>query len=138
MATFIQAVTRFGPRIAPEPSVNVTELSRRLSDTTGQRRGEAIRVLLELQDALLFYQQAGRSVQIPGIGVFRPGIRGDGRIRTHYRPDAELAGALDNLSTFRGVIQNQENIGLTSQEFKAIWDKTYPDDPLELPRLQAA
>ena len=109
------------------------ELSRRLSDTTGQHRGEVLRVLLEIQDAILFYHQDGRGVRIPGLGIFRPRIKGTGRIRVLFRADPELAGTLNNLKTFRGEIINAENIGLSMVDFKTLWDDEFPDDPLELP-----
>ncbi len=138
MAEFIQAVSKYGPRIVYGPNVELDELVERLADTTGQRRGEVMRVLLELESTLLFYNRRGRATIIPGIGTFRPVVRGDGTVRMRYRPLGRLIGKLRIRELFQGEILNEENIGLGFEELKALWDAEFPEDPLEPPRLQAA
>ena len=68
MAQFIQAVSKYGPRIVAGKNVQLRELTERLADTTGQRPGEIMRVLMELERTLLYYNRLGRGVEIPGIG----------------------------------------------------------------------
>ena len=86
---------------------------------------------------LLYYNHDGRTVEIPGIGSFQPLIQGDGRIRVSFRPAAAYLNALDNLKRFEGEIANAENVGLSPQGYKALWDAEHPEDPMEMP-LQAA
>jgi len=34
--------------------------------------------------------------------------------------------------TYHGEIVNRERIGLSNEEYKALWDADHPDDPLEI------
>ncbi len=138
MASFIQAIVKFGPKIRYGEKVGLDELVERLADTTGQRRGEVMRVLFELEATLLFYNRRGRAVDIPGIGGFRPIIRGDGSMRMRYRPEHRLITQLRIRELFAGQIDNEQNIGLTPEQYKELWDAEFPEDPLEPPRVQAA
>jgi hypothetical protein len=45
--------------------------------------------------------------------------------------------SIDNLKLFEGEILNAENIGLSPDAFKELWDAEHPEDPMELP-AQAA
>jgi len=132
MATFIEAVTKYGPRLRRQPTIRLERLAARLADTTGLRPSETMMVLLELRAALLHYAQLGTSLELPGLGFFRPIVKADGRIRLLYQPDTSLLGQLDDLRTFRGEIENRENIGLTPAQYKALWDAEHPDNPLDL------
>ena len=94
-----------------------------------------MRVLYSLNDALVHFNQAGRIVEIPGIGSFQPTLKGDGRIRVRYRPDREYLSALDDLQRFEGEVLNRQNIGLSPADYKALWDAEHPGDAMELPAL---
>ena len=137
MATFIEAYTQYGPRIAGGNPAQSRDLTRRLADTTGQHRGEIMRVLYSLQDSLLHFNREGRSVELPGLGSIQPVLKGDGRIRVRFRPDSEYLRALDNLKLFEGEILNAENIGFSPEAFKELWDAEHPDNPMELPARAA-
>lgn len=137
MATFIEVYSQHGPRIVAGQRAGSKQLTRRMADTTGQHRGEILRVLLALLDALVYFNREGRTVEIPGIGSFQPVLKGDGRIRVQFHPTADYIHEIENLKDFEGEIRNSENIGLSPEGFKEIWDAAHPDDPMELPRLAA-
>ncbi len=137
MSTFIEVYTQLGPRIVAGKRAGTKDLTRRMADTTGQHRGEVMRVLYSLLDALIYFNREGRTVEIPGVGSFQPLLKGDGRIRIRFRPDNEYTIALDDLKRFEGEVINAENVGLSPEEFKALWDAEHPEDPMELP-LRAA
>ena len=136
MARYIEAVARLGPRIEPQPNVHLRELAQRMADTTGQKLGEILRVIVEMGDCFTHYHVEGRAIVVPALGTYRPLIKGDGTFRVHYRPDAMLLKSLNATDAFRGQIRNAENIGKSSQELKALWDRQHLDDPLELPALK--
>lgn len=138
MATFIQAVAQYGPRLKRLPRVRLDEMAIRLADITGVRKGEVTRVLYELQAAMQHYHRRGASVELMGIGTFMPTMRSDGSIRIVFRPDRAILKAMGNPVVYEGAIVNRENIGLSPDEYKALWDADHPDDPLELPILVAA
>jgi hypothetical protein len=133
MATMIEAYVAYGPKLKRKPTVRLDELSERLADTTGLRPSQVMMVLLELKASLLHYNRRGAALELPGIGTFTPGVKGDGRLHILYRPDRSLIGALDNPQTFLGEIANRGNVGLTPEDFKVLWDAEHPDDPLDLP-----
>lgn len=133
MATFIQAVSKYGPRLQRRPKVELKELAIRLSDVTGMRKSEVIAVLLELQSAIEHYVRQGAPVELPNIGTFTPSLRTDGRIVVLYRADIELRKELGSVARHDGQVLNRENIGLEPEDYKALWDAEHPDDLLELP-----
>jgi len=137
MATLIQAYSEFGPRLKLLPRARLRELTRRLSMASGVRPGEVMLVLNELQDALLDLGQHCTPLEIDGVGSFTPSIRGNGELRINYRPDRALMVAFGSLKAFRGEIINRENIGLSPEGYKQLWDAAHPEDPLDLSTVPA-
>lgn len=133
MATFIQAVAQYGPRLQRRPKVAMKELSTRLADVTGVRKSEIVRILLELQSAMQFYHKLGAAVELPNIGTFTPSLRSDGRIFVLYRPDRDFRKEVGHISVFEGNVINRDNLGLTPEDYKVLWDADHPDDLLEFP-----
>ncbi|MCB0216049.1 MAG: hypothetical protein KDH92_05395 [Chloroflexi bacterium] len=133
MATFIQAVTRYAPRLHRQPTIRIEELAERLAELTGLRSSQATMVLQELSAALVHYCRRGHGLELPGIGFFRPSLRNDGRMRILFRPDQRLLRELAGLDGYRGAVSNVANIGFGPLQYKALWDAEHPDDPLELP-----
>ena len=138
MATMIQAYVEFGPRLTYHRTVRLEELAERLAISTGLKTGEALRVLLELQSALRSFGQRGSPVQLAGIGTFRPNIRNTGQLVFNYRMDRQLRADFDNLLNYKGEVLNRENIGLSPEGYKALWDAAHPEDPLDLSFPRAA
>jgi len=132
MARMIEAFVVYGPKLVRRPTVRLPELTKRMVMATGLRSGEVKRVLDEVADAILDYGQKGAGLELPGIGTFRPSLRGDGELRINFRPHSELISVFDNLKAYRGEIVNRENVGLTADEYKALWDAEHPEDPLDL------
>jgi len=131
VAKLIQAYVEFGPRLTYRPTVRLEELAERLAISTGLKTGEALRVLHELQAALRSFGQRGAPVQMAGIGTFRPNIRSDGQLVFNYRMDRQLRADFDNLLNYKGEVLHRENIGLSPEAYKALWDAAHPEDPLE-------
>jgi hypothetical protein len=133
----IQAFVKFGPRLQRQPTVRLEQLAERLAELTGLRPSQVMSVLLELQSALLHYCKRGAGLELPGIGYFRPSLRGDGRMRLLYRADLTLRRALSSAKDYQGEILNSENIGLDPAGYKALWDAEFPEDPMDLPLSSA-
>jgi hypothetical protein len=133
MATFIQAVTKYAPRLRRQPTIRMEELSERLAELTGLRSSQANMMLDELSAALVYYCRRGHGLELQGVGFFRPSLRNDGQFRILYRPDQRLLRALTGPEGYRGEVSNAENVGLDPLQYKALWDAEHPDDPLDLP-----
>lgn len=130
MPTLIQAFARYGPRLEQRPAIQIDELAERLSAVAGLRQSVVQRVLMELADAVLAAARRGASVHLPGLGTFRPSVRGDGTLRLHFRVAPSLQRAFADRAAFRGIIANSQRIGLSAEGYMALWDAEYPTAPL--------
>lgn len=136
MARYIQAVHRFGPRIEQRPTLSQRALHQRLALTTGLRRSQVAMVLMELSDALVDSLRDGVPTRLEGLGRFRVTTDVNGKLRLHYLADPELRREFHSLDGFQGKVASRGNVGLSPEDFKALWDEEFPDDPLEMPRLK--
>jgi hypothetical protein len=97
---------------------------------TGLNEGEVRQVLLEMRDAVLFYNLQGRAVKVEGLGTYTPIVQLDGDFKVGHRADVALKKGLNAPGEFRGEIENRENIGKTGDELVAMWNEEHPDDPV--------
>ncbi len=133
MAKLVQAVRRFGPRVVRPRALRDSELSEWLAGRTGLTRAQVAAVLYELSAAISFFNRAGMTLRLAGVGTFQPTIRHSGRLRIRYFMASELRREMNATGAFAGEIANRENIGLDFTSLKALWDTEFPDDPLEPP-----
>ncbi|MCB9103895.1 MAG: hypothetical protein H6633_06575 [Anaerolineales bacterium] len=85
---------------------------------------------LLLGEVLQYHLAQGYPVKLDGIGTFTLSINRDGIIKISYRPDPNLAKALNSEGGYTGVIKNKRRIGLDNAGYKKLWDEKYPDNPL--------
>lgn len=87
-------------------------------------------VLLELRDAVVFFNQQGQPVKLEGLGTYTPTINLDGSFNVGHRADSEIKNRLNATGAFRGKIENGEHISKTGDDLVALWDAEHPDDPV--------
>jgi hypothetical protein len=133
MATMLQAVNRFGPKVVYGSPVKIDELADLMARSSGLNANAAQMALAELKDAILFYLKRGSPVVIPGLGRFKSTMGRDGELRLHFVPERRFTAAACNADTFRGKTARTETATWTDEEYKAAWDAEFPDDPLVLP-----
>lgn len=126
-ASRMKVYSALGPRIEYGTMVETDGLVEYLSGRTTLHESIIRHVVLELREALRFFNVEGRSVRIEGLGIFKPTIDLAGAISVNYRPDRGLNDDL-NLR-FRGNIVNRQNIGKTNDELTLLWNETHPEDP---------
>ena len=130
MANRIQAINTYRPRIDLGLMVAKAELLRYIADRTGLNEGSLDIVSREQRDAVIFFNRAGRSVKIEGLGVYTPSIGLDGIFNVSHRADVALKNGLNTPDTFVGTILNRDNIGKTTAELVAMWNAEHPGDPV--------
>ena len=130
MASKIKAINTLRPRIKLSRTVKMDDLVQHIANHTGLNKGEIMLVLLELHDAIIFFNHSGQGVKLEGLGTYLPNLRLDGTVDVHYRQDPQLRKGL-NKNNFRGTVVNRKNIGKTPDELVALWDEAHPDDPVE-------
>lgn len=129
MASWIKIINEYRPRVELRRTVQRPELSEYIARRTGLNEGEIIMMLLELRDAILFFNNQGYGVKLEGLGTFLPNIELDGTFDVQYRADVALKRGL-NAGNFSGKINNRRNIGKPPEELAAMWNAAHPDDPV--------
>jgi nucleoid DNA-binding protein len=132
MATLIQAIQTYGPRVQLHPTAQLDEVSDWMAARTGANKNEALMLLHELTEAVLYHSHQGKAVNLPGLGIFSPAVDRSGNFRIRIRIDPRLQKGITATQVYLGQMVNREHIGFTGREYKLLWDADHPDDPLEL------
>ncbi len=98
---------------------------------TGLNTGEILFVVYELRDAILMAHRHGQPVKVEGLGTFTPTIRMDGSLDILFRPEADMLNKLNDRTKLFATILNKANIGKTTDDLVAKWNKEHPDDLVE-------
>jgi len=130
MASLIQAVATYRPRVAKAHTVHLHEMAERLTRGSLVTRSIADMVLADLVDEIRLSLRAGNTVSLDGVGSFRPGIGLDGSVRIGVRLDPKLRRAISGIDQLDGTIFNRENIGLSTAKVIERWNAEHPDDPI--------
>lgn len=127
MASRIKAIGALRPKIDHGDTVQKPELLRYLGRVTSLSEGQIDLVIKEVRDAILFFNLAGRGVNVEGMGIYKSKIGLDGEMGMSVIMSKELRQGLDR-EAFTGKIINAENIGKTADELVQQWDVRNPND----------
>jgi len=130
MASKIQAINTYRPKIAKGATVKDAQLVQYIADRTGLNRGDVRHMLDEFQDAIVFFALNGQGVKLEGLATFAPKINTAGKLSLFTRIDNQINNRLNQTGAFKGQILNNENIGKTTDELIALWNTDHPDDPV--------
>ena len=78
MASLIQAVATYCPRVARTRTIELDELAERLARGSLVTKSVARMVLEDLSDEIRYGLRTCAQVRLPGIGLFRTVVRFDG------------------------------------------------------------
>lgn len=131
MAKIMNAIQAYSPRLIMGKIVSRKELVHYIAGRTGFNKGTIYNLLMEYQEAICFFNKAGRPVKLEGLGIFSPGIDKNGVLRVNHRPDKELAIELNATGAFEGDIKNKDMIGKSSQDFIDRWNQEHPNDKIK-------
>jgi nucleoid DNA-binding protein len=130
MASRIQAINEYRPKIVLGRSAGIADLVELIASRTGLNESEVRMVLLELRDAVSFFNLQGQPVKLEGLGIYTPSIDLDGTLKVSHRADKELTNRLNMPGAFRGEITNRDSIGQSSDDLVARWNTNNPGDPV--------
>ncbi len=137
MATILQAVNQYGPKLELRKTTSLEDVSNWVSMRTSINKGEVMMVLSEISEAILFYNLMGSPVKLNGVGIFAPSIDRAGTLNINMRPDVALKSGINNHGGYRGNMQNKNRAGISNAELKALWDADHPEDPLVIPASES-
>ena len=130
MARLIQAIAKYGPRVRRGSTAQVDELAEFMARGSALH-GSGIRaVLAALPEALVWFNQTGRAVKLPGIGTLGTTVDRHGRIGVSFYPDPSLIAQLNGPDARNLPLKNRKHIGLSDEGYKALWDAEHPEDPV--------
>jgi hypothetical protein len=129
MANLIQAINTYRPRLELGRTVQTDELVNYVAGRTGLNASELVMALMEVRDAIIYYNRMGRGVKVAGLGTYLPNIHLDGTLDVEHRLDKSIKRGL-NEKKYVGHILNQKYIGKTSDDLVAVWNVEHPDDPV--------
>lgn len=132
MAKLIQAINAYGPKLQLNKTAQLEQLSEWMAMRTGMNKSEALMALQELSEGILFFNNQGTPVKLPGIGIFTPSIDRHGKMKVNFRADVALKNGVNVPSAYRGETRYRSNIGLDNAKYKELWDADHPDDLLEI------
>ena len=132
MAKILQAVNAYGPKVETNKMVGLKEAAKWIAMRTSMNPSQASAMLQELNACVLFFNQQGTPLKLPGIGIFSPGINRQGERKINIRVDESLKRGINNDEEFSANIRNRSNSGISDEDYKTLWDADHPTDPLEI------
>ena len=127
MAQLIQAFSKYCPKIDLMEAANPRRYMELITQRTTLSPGVVKNVQESEVETLIDLLQEGRSVHT-GIAVFRPTIDAQGNLSVSVRVDKRIIGALNVPGAFTGKVNNNANIGKTTEEIVSMWNEEHPDD----------
>lgn len=137
MATILQAINQYGPRLELQKTTTLEDVGNWISMRTSLNKHEVMMALGEISEAVLFYNLMGSPVKLNKVGIFSPSIDRDGKLKINARPDMALKSGINNHGGYRGPVMNKHRTGISNAELKALWDADHPEDPLVIPASEA-
>ena len=127
MSKLIQAFSAYGPRIDLIEAADTERFMGLITQRTTLSSGVVKNVQESEVETLIGLLKEGRPVHT-GVAVFTPSIDLEGNIDVNVRVDKRIISALNADGAFSGKLIHGENVGKTSQELAALWNKEHPED----------
>ncbi len=128
MASRISALNHYRPQIEYGETADWQEVAEYIASHTGLGKTDILHVLLELQEAIVYFLLRGHGVRLEGLGTYLPNINYQGVFDVGYRLDRSVKKELNRKGFFKGRIRNKKNIGKQAAEIFALWDQEHPED----------
>jgi len=132
MARIVQAVSAYGPKLELNATAQLEQVADWMAMRTGLNKSEVQMVLQEMNEAILYFNNQGTPVKLPGVGTFSPSISREGKFKINLRADAGLKKSINAPDAYTGRMANKSRIGLDNAGYKELWDADHPDDPLDV------
>ncbi len=129
MASRIQAVSEYGPKLVSSGLLTAEFVSQHIESRTSLNAGTVKGVLMEVGDTVKFFTPLSMGVVVDGLGIVRPWMQRNGSLKLHMRFNSALEAAVN--AAFRADrVRNKANLGLPMEALIAMWNRDHPDDPI--------
>jgi hypothetical protein len=130
MAKKITVIRKYRPEFKHKSTLHMKQVIEHMARRTGLNTGEILLNVYELRDTILDAHRNGQAVKIDGLGTFTPTLHMDGSVDVLFRPDVEMLRELNNEKLYATIL-NRNNIGKSTDELVAQWNKEHPEDLVE-------
>ena len=131
MAKLIQAFSKYCPKIDLGEAAEPQRFMELITQRTTLSAGVVKNVQESEVETLIGLLKEGRSVHT-GIAVFRPTIDAQGNLSVSVRVDKRIIGAMNVPGAFTGKVNNNANIGKSTEEIVDMWNENHPEDMIIL------
>jgi hypothetical protein len=131
LAKLIQAFATYGPKIDLMEAADPQRFMEIITNRTTLSPGVVKNVQESEVEALIGLLKEGRSVHT-GIAIFRPTIDAQGNLSVSVRVDKRILAALNVPGAFTGKVNNNGNIGMSTEEIVQLWNEAHPSDLIVL------
>lgn len=129
MAQYIQAIATYAPRIDLSKAADSEDFMEKITRRTTLSAGVVRNVQESEVETLIDLLTEARPVH-SGVAIFTPSIDVQGHIKVSVRVDKRILSALNGPDAFADRIKNKANIGLTREQYIALWNEDHPEDPI--------
>ena len=129
MAKLIQAFATYGPRIDLKKAADSQAYMEKITNRTTLSSGVVKNVQESEVETLIELLSDARPVH-SGVAIFTPIIDAQGNVKVSVRVDKRILRVLNASKAFSGMIKNRANIGLTREQYIAMWNREHPEDPI--------
>ena len=127
MAKLIQAFSKYCPKIDLMEAADPRRFMELITQRTTLSAGVVKNVQESEVETLIGLLKEGRSVHT-GVAIFRPTIDAQGNLSVNVRVDKRITSALNVPGAFTGKVNNNANVGKTTDEIVFMWNQDHPDD----------
>ena len=127
MAQLIQAFSKYCPKIDLGEAADPKRFMELITQRTTLSTGVVKNVQESEVETLIGLLKEGRSVHT-GIAIFRPTIDAQGNLSVSVRVDKRIISALNVPGSFSGKVNNNANIGKSTDEIVQMWNEAHPED----------
>jgi hypothetical protein len=127
MAKLIQAFSKYCPKIDLMEAADPRRFMELITQRTTLSAGVVKNVQESEVETLIGLLKEGRSVHT-GVAIFRPTIDAQGNLSVNVRVDKRITSALNVPGAFTGKVNNNANVGKTTDEIVYMWNQDHPDD----------
>ena len=131
MAKLIHAFSKYGPKIDLMKASDPKRFMELITQRTTLSAGVVKNVQESEVETLIGLLKEGRSVHT-GVAIFRPTIDAQGNLTVSVRVDKRITAALNVPGAFTGKVNNNGNIGISTEEMVQLWNEEHPNDLIVL------
>jgi len=122
----ISVISKLRPKVEHGHTIELDMLADEIAEQSGFDRGDARDFAYKFSHTLVNHLKLGDYVKLGEIGSFTVDCNKDKQLKVSYRASNDIKDELNR--NFQGDFINGGNVGLTDEEYAALWLNDHPTD----------